>query len=785
MQKTESQENTEELKKAEDGEHTEKDSKADEAENADGKKMTEEGTTEEKAAVVEVEKTPESTEPTKNIEKTVEEEIPDAPPKRQKRKIGRKIIAGLVFAVAALSVLFCKSMFWMLDTWNNLSMEELVFHLKAPLEGTDSGIIKDYIVQCLLVAVVVLAALLVLRMAVKRHRRLYIGMLLMMLCLAVGGDIWVGAYVWDTLDISTYYGNQGTYSTFIDDNYVDPGEVKLEFPEKKRNLIYIFLESMETTYADEKSGGAFERNVIPELTQLAEENEDFSGTEQKLNGGLSLTGTTWTVGAMVAQTSGLPLVIPIDGNAMNTQESFYPGVVTLGDILADEGYEQILLLGSEAIFGGRELYFEEHGGYEMYDYNYSIETGEIPEDYHVWWGYEDKLLFTHAKEHLTELAETGKPFNLTMLTVDTHFEDGYVCSECRDTFGDDQYANVMACSSRQVYEFVKWVQEQPFYEDTTIVISGDHLTMDKNFCDDVKKSYDRKVYTAYINSAVSARRDDYREYTTFDNFPTTLASMGVKIRGDRLGLGTNLFSERETLTERYGREVEDQEIAKKSRLMEDFNEGVETVKGSISVTPYQEQTGAFGVEVSQVRWKEEIGSVEIDVWTDEEQTDLQRYHAEKDSEGVFRASVPVNEFSSPEGEYTIHVYANLSDGTQMTLGEITESITLGDSGQLPGEETAAQTIQIAVSPYDYRVGYFEVTISGVQPGVQSIQGAVWSDQEQGDLHWYGAENGGDGTYRFRVYASDFNYQRGSYQIHIYGINEAGDSVLLGAGQGEI
>lgn len=31
------------------------------------------------------------------------------------------------------------------------------------------------------------------------------------------------------------------------------------------------------TYADKENGGAFKQNVIPELTQLAQENEDFSG----------------------------------------------------------------------------------------------------------------------------------------------------------------------------------------------------------------------------------------------------------------------------------------------------------------------------------------------------------------------------------------------------------------------------------------------------------------------------------------------------------------------------
>ena len=47
-------------------------------------------------------------------------------------------------------------------------------------------------------------------------------------------------------------------------------------------------------------------------------------------------------------------------------------------------------------------------------------------------------------------------------------------------------------------------------------------------------------------------------------FPTTLAAMGVEIEGERLGLGTNLFSDRMTLAEQYGRETFESEIRKKS-----------------------------------------------------------------------------------------------------------------------------------------------------------------------------------------------------------------------------
>ena len=275
------------------------------------------------------------------------------------------------------------------------------------------------------------------------------------------------------------------------------------------------------------------------------------------------------MGALFAQTSGLPLTIPIDGNSMNTQESFLPDVTALGDILEDAGYTQTFMIGSDGDFGGRTLYFTDHGNYGIEDYYYFRNLGKFPEDYKVWWGFEDEKLFEYAKEKLTELGQQSQPFNFTMLTVDTHFEDGYTCELCGTEYGENTYANVMACSSRQLSGFIEWIRQQDFYENTTIVISGDHRTMDKDFCADVDSAYERNVYTAYINSAVQpADPQRRRDYTTFDAFPTTLAGLGVEIEGDRLGLGTNLFSDTMTLTELYGRDRVDSELQKKSELME-------------------------------------------------------------------------------------------------------------------------------------------------------------------------------------------------------------------------
>lgn len=96
--------------------------------------------------------------------------------------------------------------------------------------------------------------------------------------------------------------------------------------------------------------------------------------------------------------------------------------------------------------------------------------------------------------------------------------------------------------------------------------------MDSDFCVKVDEEgkYDRRTYTAYINSAVNPVNNMKRTYTTMDNFPTTLAAMGVKIEGNRLGLGTNLFSEELTLMESVGEEELKAELKRNLNFYKSF-----------------------------------------------------------------------------------------------------------------------------------------------------------------------------------------------------------------------
>lgn len=605
---------------------------------------------------------------------------------REKIKKILLIIGAVLGALlSTIGTLLYFSVKWMFKTWTNLTMDELVYHLTAPLEGTNDGMIREYLDVCAVPAILMLLLVVILFIAWRTKKRWYVVMgASIIVPIIVSGVSVHGA--WNELDVGSFVDGQSTYSSFIDDNYVDPADVALTFPEQKRNLIYIFLESMEMTYADKENGGAFDKNVIPELTELAQENEDFSGEDKELNGGYAMTGATWTMGAMFAHTSGIPLSISIDGNDMNTQEHFFAGAVTLGDILESAGYCQNLMIGSDATFGGRRLYFTEHGNYNIYDYNYASENGLIPPDYRVWWGYEDEKLFSFAKDKLTELSQQSTPFNFTMLTVDTHFEDGYPCELCTDEFGDNQYANVMACSSRQVKELVDWIQQQDFYENTTIVIAGDHPTMDKDFCEDIDDDYTRKVYTTYINPAAELETTEKRNYTTFDNFPTTLAALGVKIDGNRLGLGTNLFSSTQTLTERFGIDKMESELKKKSKMMEKLGDirevetdiGTQTVQeenipsAELLIGDYDYNYSSLPISVTNIsNVPGNIQSVMAAVWKEADQSDLQWVELYQLDDGSYYTDLYVADYGENPGDYNIHIYVIDEAGTStMVNGQI-------------------------------------------------------------------------------------------------------------------
>ena len=476
-----------------------------------------------------------------------------------KKSLLIKVISILFFIIGVTFIFFSN---WFIDYFGIITPEQFLFNLKSPLKGTSTDMFKEIFMTPVFAIIASTTVFLIFmnfsydisltKDSIKKKilsKRILsrISFILAFVCLVIG--VPYGSHKLNLSKVvKAYYSN----SNYFDENYIDPRDVKMSFPSKKRNLIHIYLESIENTYLSEELGGYMNYNLMPELTELSKEGISFSNND-KFGGPYQTYGSSWSVAGMVNMSAGIPLKIPIGANSYGKSGSFLPGTITIGDILEAQGYNQTIMFGADSDSGGLTTFFNTHGSFNIFDYKAAKEKGLIPKDYNVWWGFEDDKLYEYAKDELTRLHKEGKPFNFTMETADTHFPDGYLSENVENKY-PEQYSNVIAYSTKEAVKFIRWIQEQPFYENTTIVVTGDHLSMDKNYFKEFDPSYHRTIFNLILNAPITTDNVKNREFAPFDMFPTILASMDVQFEGDKLGLGTNLFSDKKTLIEEEGLE---------------------------------------------------------------------------------------------------------------------------------------------------------------------------------------------------------------------------------------
>lgn len=497
-------------------------------------------------------------------------------PAKERRSRRRRALRVAGAAACSLLLLVCAALYfasrWYLHRYGKIGFDSviqaIVFHAQAAEEGQiRSFLVKVVLRTALFWTLLCIALFSAPRLLPRRRGRAsprWIPFAQAGIALALSGTFLFRAVRNTGLD--RWLKDRSRPSRLYEERYVDPRDVAVSFPEKKRNLVCLYLESCETSFFSTEQGGGMGTCVVPELYELARNGINFSQNDG-VGGSPFVHGAAWTSGAMVALTMGIPLSLPVQMNTYDQYRDFLPGARGLGEILRDAGYRQTLLVGSDSSFGGRDKLYSQHGVERILDVFSAERDGIIPPGYRVWWGFEDHVLYGYARQEIARLAAEPGPFAITILTVDTHGPEGFVCDRCEDRFAEP-YENVFACASRQAAEFVDWLRAQPFWEDTTVFVCGDHLSMNPDFFRRavVDHRAKRRIYNCLLNPAPGLRRgrEKRREFMTMDFFPTVLSALGCTIPGDRLGLGTDLFSERPTLSEEMGTNRFDEELQKRS-----------------------------------------------------------------------------------------------------------------------------------------------------------------------------------------------------------------------------
>ena len=454
----------------------------------------------------------------------------------------------LIVLLLFFAVHFRAGIYWALNTFPLRDANMVMLTLQEPFDDFAYSMIKQYLTTTIPQALIITAVLTIFLYALfsnTKKRLIFIGAYFAATIALFVSDIPVSEYIHI---LKNEPEKSASYSKFFVENYVNPDSVKITAPGQKQNLILIYIESMETTFSDKAHGGNQDTNLIPEITQLAQQNINFGKNKNHIGGGVDSYGSGATFAAMLSRSLGIPFVVNYDKTPiLHHYKSLYK-------ILNENGYRQIFFQGNPGCFKEFRNLVTDHKMDEIYGPDDLIERMNLGiEDYMVKQGgknVQDKESFKFATQILDTLSE---PFSLTFFTIDTHSPHGLYdpdCIKAKDENNEDERLKATArCVSRELNKFLDSLKSKPFYENTSIVIFGDHLFMGTRL---VKDFPNRKWIDIFINSSKKPTSEENRAFSDIDMFPTILSSMNFDIEGDRLGFGTDLFSDQKTLVESIG-----------------------------------------------------------------------------------------------------------------------------------------------------------------------------------------------------------------------------------------
>lgn len=368
------------------------------------------------------------------------------------------------------------------------------------------------------------------------------------------------------LCLHQFYGDLFVFSSlgktnFYAENYVNLKELKNE---KKRNVIVLFLESFNEEFR--KAGNGLEVKDSDAIRF----SDFIEGYAQRWTQGALFSAFTGTHIHYVSDYFRYFVVYKLNSlkyqyileseisNTVGENFDFYtPRINSLGKIGRKNGYQNLFVQGSSIAFSGTKSFLLNNGFDEENIYGEeNLETVLGKKEYQNWQGYKDADVFSVFKQKISAL-DNERPFFAVLFTMDLHI-------------GDNSYfkslENIKENTIQNLNDFIDWFKMQDFYDNTTLVVIGDHNRMGKNVVTG------EKIYNAFFNLPENLKSDVnvYRSFNQIDMFPTILEIMGFKLPERKAGMGVSLFAKNKTLSERLSYSEQSEVFAKLDRFYYDL-----------------------------------------------------------------------------------------------------------------------------------------------------------------------------------------------------------------------
>ena len=356
-------------------------------------------------------------------------------------------------------------------------------------------------------------------------------------------------------DFFAYVRGRLDYSDFYEKNYVQPKLGDFLAKSSSKNVIILFLESIETKYTDKNIWGD---NLLKKLSYI----------QNTMGKYYSIQGSNWTVASMTTVLCGVPLSVEIDMNQYGGEKyDFLPNLICLPDIFKHIGYKNYFVYGSFTHFGGTDSLFKSHNvdAANIYDFQDMMMFSQKIFDNK--WGYPDSIMYRFLREKIIELKNKKEKFFIVSATINTHHPYIYSDENCLSKYQD--WRDVVLCTDKQISDFVQWFYKEGLDKDTILLIIGDHLSMDKEIAQAMSSfSGERTLVNILIADQKNIRP---RKFSGVDIMPTIIEAADISSKSSKLGLGVSLFDEnQQTLIEKYGLEELNKQLRKNSLVYESF-----------------------------------------------------------------------------------------------------------------------------------------------------------------------------------------------------------------------
>ncbi len=282
-----------------------------------------------------------------------------------------------------------------------------------------------------------------------------------------------------------------------------------------KNLVLIYMESLENTFLNER----LFPGLTPRLNELKKEALCFDNLAPALN-------ADYTFGGIYASMMGLPLVKQVlRGGFVNSGIRVAVGekLPSLPSILSSAGYEQVFLRGVNLSFAGMNVFL----GRERFDRMAAYET-EFPGRSRSW-GCSDAVLFDWAFQTFQSLSDQKKPFNLTLLTLDTHAPHGFFYEDSI-RYPENQTGSVMLDAvhtmDERIGNFIARLKQTPAWKNTCVILVSDHLMPGGILSEALNRNPRRRLVMMALNCGMQGDRKSAG--MTFDIAPTVLDLLGVR-----------------------------------------------------------------------------------------------------------------------------------------------------------------------------------------------------------------------------------------------------------------